>query len=233
MVRKRGTSGWQLKIQAEERRRLARELHDSTAQSLFAIGISLARLQEPSVLPPSDVKDTLVECQALCEHALKEIRTLSYLLHPPMLDQAGLVSALKWYINGFTKRSGIEVGLAATPNMGRLPRGMEMDLFRVVQETLTNIHRHSGSSTAAIRVTKQSSQLVLQIKDRGCGMPAKAATTEAEGVGSLGVGIVGMRQRLRQLGGRLEIESTAQGTTVTAFVPLAGTGGDDGSDRIG
>ena len=118
-----------LNLQDEERRRLARELHDSTAQSLFAIGISLARLQEPSVLPASDVKDTMVECQTLCEQALKEIRTLSYLLHPPMLDQAGLVSALKWYVNGFAKRSGIDVSLVATPNIGRLPRGVEMDLF--------------------------------------------------------------------------------------------------------
>jgi PAS domain S-box-containing protein len=213
-----------LDLQDEERRRISRQLHDVTAQNLFAISINLARLQELDPLPPHEFTETLAECQNLCEQSLQEVRTLSYLLHPPMLDQAGLVSALRWYIDGFTKRSGIDVGLVVTQEIGRLPREMETDLFRIVQEGLANILRHSGSSTATVRLEKQAAQLTLQIKDQGRGMPKRAVTAVPNRVESLGVGIAGMRQRLRQLGGRLKIDSVGQGTTVTATVPLPAKG---------
>jgi PAS domain S-box-containing protein len=209
-----------LDLQDEERRRIARQLHDVTAQNLFAISINLASLRESNLLPPRKLTVTLAECQSLCEQSLQEIRTLSYLLHPPMLDQAGLVSALQWYIDGFAKRSGIDVGLVVTQEIGRLPREMETDLFRVVQEGLANIHRHSGSSTATVRLEKKATQLTLQIIDQGHGMPERAVTAVLNRVESLGVGLAGMRQRLRQLGGWLKIDSDHQGTTVTATVPL-------------
>jgi len=170
-------------------------------------------------LTTSEGKDTLAECQALCEQSLQEIRTLSYLLHPPLLDQVGLVSTLQWYVDGFAKRSGIDVALVVMGEMGRLPRQVEMDLFRVVQEGLANVHRHSGSGTGTVRLEKQGAQLVLQIEDQGCGM-REALATPPEEVGSLGVGILGMRQRLRQHGGHLEITSSGQGTTVRVTVPL-------------
>ena len=135
-----------LSLQDEERRRIARQLHDVTAQNLFAITINLGSLARKEL--PANLKDSLTESQALCEQALQEIRTLSYLLHPPMLDQVGLVAALQWYIDGFSKRSSIEVNLVVTQEITRLRRDMETDLFRVVQESLVNIHRHSGSETA-------------------------------------------------------------------------------------
>jgi len=206
-----------LSLQDEERRRIARQLHDVTAQNLFAITINLGSLARKEL--PANLKDSLTESQALCEQALQEIRTLSYLLHPPMLDQAGLVAALQWYIDGFSKRSSIEVNLVVTQEITRLRRDMETDLFRVVQESLVNIHRHSGSETATVRLGQQADLLILQIEDQGRGIP-KAVRPESEGE-SLGVGILGMRHRMRQLGGRLEVESTAgEGTTVRAIVPL-------------
>src|SRR5262249_4234378 len=200
------------------RRRIARELHDVTAQNLFAATIGLARAERG--LQPAELRETLAECQTLCEQSLKEIRTLSYLLHPPMLDQAGLVPALEWYIEGFTRRSGIEVSLVAAEEIGRLSKDVERDLFRVVQEALTNVHRHSGSPIARIRLERQNHDLVLQIKDQGCGVRQKPAQANVSGIELLGVGIRGMHERLRQLSGRLEIESSDQGTTVTAVVPL-------------
>lgn len=214
-------TGRLLNLQDEERRRIARELHDLTAQNLFAITVNLARLQQ-GPLQSSEAAELVAECRGLCEQSLQEIRTLSYLLHPPMLDQAGLVSALQWYIEGFIKRSGIYVGLVVKQEVGRLPSEVETALFRIVQESLTNIHRHSGSGMASIRLETIGDQVLLRIKDQGQGMPAGAPLTEMEGSRSLGVGIAGMRQRLRQLGGRLEIKSSEQGTVVTAVVPLTG-----------
>jgi PAS domain S-box-containing protein len=205
-----------LGLQDEERRRLARQLHDVTAQNLFATTINLARLQTLSLA--REVKDVLAESQGLCEQGLQEIRTLSYLLHPPLLDQAGLIPALKWYIEGFSKRSGIDVGLVVPQEIDRLTHEVESALFRIVQESLANIHRHSGSNMADVRLEKEGTQVVLQIRDAGHGMPE--VTTAEPDIATLGVGIPGMRQRLLQLGGHLNIESSAKGTTVRATVPL-------------
>jgi PAS domain S-box-containing protein len=206
-------------LQDEERRRIARELHDVTAQNLFAISINLTKLQHLSTLGARE-KHILEESLALGEEALREIRTLSYLLHPPLLDQAGLVSALRWYVEGFSRRSGIYVDLIALEEIGRLPSEVETALFRIVQEGLTNIHRHSGSDTASIALAKKDGNAVLQIKDQGRGIRSKENSGSTEELPQLGVGIPGMRQRLRQLGGRLEVESSEQGTTITASVPL-------------
>jgi two-component system NarL family sensor kinase len=206
-------------IQDQERRRIARELHDGTAQNLFAISVNLQRLYQLSS-GNEEIQRLIAECQSLDEQSLKEIRTLSYLLHPPLLDQAGLVSALQWYVEGFTKRSGIFVEVFSEP-IGRLQSETEMALFRIVQEALSNVHRHSASEKASIRLTRINGEVVLQIKDQGKGLALADCSPDTNGAGSLGVGIPGMKQRLRQLGGTLEITSNHTGTTVSAVVPIA------------
>jgi PAS domain S-box-containing protein len=208
-----------LNLQDEERRRLALELHDVTAQNLFAINMNLSRLQRGRV-EPSEAREILAESRKLGHQSLQEIRTLSYLLHPPMLDQAGLVDALKWYVGGFIKRSGINVEVLTIDEIGRLPAEIEIALFRIVQESLTNIRRHSGSSSAKIRLEKARDQIILQIRDQGRGVPSNIHLTGPDGAESLGVGLPGMRQRLHQVGGSLLIESSDRGVVVTAMVPI-------------
>lgn len=208
-----------LNLQDDERRRLALELHDVTAQNLFAINMNLSRLQRGRV-EPAEVQEILAESRKLGHQSLQEIRTLSYLLHPPMLDQAGLVDALKWYVGGFIKRSGINVEMLTIHEIGRLPAEIEMAFFRIVQESLTNIRRHSGSSSANIRLEKTRDQVILQVSDQGRGMAAKINSAEKDEGESLGVGLPGMRQRLHQLGGSLIIESSDRGVVVTAIVPI-------------
>src|SRR5262249_49779249 len=159
---------------------------------------------------------------SLCEQVIKELRTLSFLLHPPLLDEAGLASALQWYARGFSERSGVQVDVALVHDVGRLASEVEVALFRVVQESLTNIHRHSGSTGANIRLMKEGDQVLVQVKDRGRGIRLETSGNSGDTIQTLGVGILGMRERLRQLGGRLEIESSYGGTTVTAIVPFAG-----------
>ncbi|HET6861803.1 MAG TPA: PAS domain S-box protein [Pyrinomonadaceae bacterium] len=205
-------------IQDEERRRIARELHDGTAQNLFAISINLAKLMQLDQLKANEIEQLLVECQSLGEQSLKEIRTLSYLLHPPLLDQSGLVSALQWYVEGFSKRSGIYVDVIAQP-IGRLSSDVETALFRIVQEALTNVRRHSCSETASIRLERRIGEVQLEINDQGRGLPP-INKARADGLPEMGVGIPGMKQRLRQLGGKLEITSSERGTSIVAVVPL-------------
>jgi signal transduction histidine kinase len=217
-------------IQDQERRRIARELHDGTAQNLFAISINLQKLYQLNT-ENEEVQRLITECLSLDEQSLKEIRTLSYLLHPPLLDQAGLVSALQWYVEGFTKRSGIFVEVFAEP-IGRLQSEIEMALFRVVQEALSNVRRHSTSETASIRLARRDSEVVLQINDQGLGLASGNGSPHTNGAISLGVGLPGMKQRLRQLGGTLEITSNHSGTTVSAVVPIA-KGVDYGSNTGG
>lgn len=214
-------------IQDEERRRIARELHDGTAQNLFAISINLQKLGHIDRLDSDEVEELICESQTLVEQSLREIRTLSYLLHPPLLDQAGLVSALQWYVEGFSKRSGINIDLHAQP-IGRLASDVEMALFRIVQEALSNVRRHSASETASIRLEHRHSAVVLEIKDQGRGLAVEGNDFDPNGAVCPGVGIPGMKQRLRQLGGKLEITSNGHGTTVSAVVPLA-NGKNNGS----
>ena len=207
-----------LNVTDNERRRIAMELHDVTGQNLAAISFNLASLDHASALP-SNLRNTLADCQTLCQESLKEIRTLSYLLHPPTLDKFGLVGAVEWYVRGFIERTGIDVTLDIKKEIGRLPPELEMNLFRVVQEGLTNIRRHSGSDTATIRLDKQETQLILQIEDRRKRLPNNAGTRKHGGNIRAGVGIPAMRERLRHHGGYLEIRSHDTGTTLTAIVP--------------
>jgi len=208
-----------LDSQDQERRRVARELHDGTAQNLCAIKLNLENLESTMALPVN-FQHTFLDCRTLCQQSLEEIRTLSYLLHPPMLDEAGLLASLHWYLDGFTRRSGIDVEFIATQDIGRLPEKVEMDLFRIVQECLANIHRHSGSRTAQVCMELQATQVVLRVQDQGRGMPSPHSGGNPVGSRPAGVGLSGMAQRLRYLGGHLEIESNSYGTMITAVVPL-------------
>jgi signal transduction histidine kinase len=216
-------SGRLLHLQDEERRRIARELHDSTGQSLITLVMNLAQLDKLAGTMDPAARQALSESRALAKDCSNEIRTLSYLLHPPMLDQVGLAKFLPWYANGFTERSGIRVQVNVTPDLGRLPREVEIVLFRIVQESLTNIQRHSDSPTAGIRLFRQPAEVTMEVSDQGRGIPSKTLIDlrSKDGAGAgLGVGIAGMRERLKQLGGRLDITSGEQGTTVRAVLPL-------------
>ena len=208
-----------LDLQDLERRRIAREMHDGTAQNLFAINMALTRLLQQTTAP--EFRATLEECMSLCEQSREEIRTLSYVLHPPMLDRAGLASALKWYLEGFSSRTGIDVDLFVSRKLRRLPAEIEVDLFRVAQEALTNIHLHSGSRIATVKLVRDPECVMLQIRDRGRGIPPGIAGADRPGF--IGVGILGMRERLAQINGTLDVDSSGEGTTITAIVPLINT----------
>jgi PAS domain S-box-containing protein len=216
----RELSGHLLRLRDAERRRIARELHDTTAQSLAALAMNLARVKEAGApLDPSATR-ALAESLELAASCSREIRTLSYLLHPPLLDELGLAAALRWYADGFAQRSGIEVALEVAPELGRLHQEVELALFRVVQESLTNIHRHSGSSRASIHVLAAASEVVLRVVDEGRGLPVPAGAAGAGGGGGGGGALAGRRERIRQLGGRMEIRSGREGTTVEAALPF-------------
>jgi two-component system, NarL family, sensor kinase len=214
-------SGRLLSLQDEERRRIARELHDSTAQILSALSLSLAvaRRQANSIDPV--VLEKLSDAEELAQRASAEIRTLSYLLHPPLLDESGLASALREYAKGFAERTGIGVELDVPSEWERLSQDFDTTLFRIAQEALTNIHRHSGSKTAEIRLIRGVTEVTLEVQDTGSGM-APGTLDSTVGATALGVGIRGMRERVRQLRGRLEIISDRNGTTVRALLPIGG-----------
>ncbi len=216
----RELSGRLLHVQDEERRRLARELHDATAQTLVALAMNLALLKESAAELNANSNKILCESLALAQQCSREIRTLSYLLHPPLLEELGLASTLRWYAEGFAKRSGLEVTLELPCDLTRLSLEVETTLFRIVQESLTNIHRHSGSPTAKIRMVQDGTHLCLEVADQGAGMPPAALERARSGAAALGVGIAGMRERARQLRGRLEIDSRRGGTTIRAILPL-------------
>jgi signal transduction histidine kinase len=209
-----------LQIRDEERRRIARDLHDSIGQMLVAQGMYLFSVAAEAKHLSTAAAKALADSTALIEQMSGELRTISYLLHPPLLDEAGLSSALRWYAEGFAERSKIKISLELTPGLGRLSDEFEIAIFRIVQECLTNIHRHSGSSTASIRLAVSPAEIMLEIRDAGRGIPRQKRSQVASG--SLhGVGIRGMRERIVQLGGRVEINSNGQGTAVIARLPLA------------
>lgn len=208
-----------LQLQDEERRHIARELHDSVGQLLAAISMNISKVAgEKSKLSPAAEK-CVEENAGLVEQALTEIRTMSHLLHPPLLDEIGLESAIKWYTEGFAQRSNIDVALDLPPNLGRLSSDIEIALFRVMQECLTNIHRHSGSTRAAIRLAQNHVGLELEVSDEGKGISTEKQRA-LNSSGSLGVGFRGMRERVRQLGGNLQIRSNGTGTMVTVTLPI-------------
>ena len=215
----RHLSGRLLQSQDEERRRIARELHDSTGQNLVALATMLGQLS--GSVPSLDRKSRtlLSECKALAEQCIREIRTLSYVLHPPVLDEAGLEDAIRDYAKGFTNRSGIRVELELSLRLQRMQRDIELALFRVVQEALTNIQRHSNSKTAKIRIDRDSN-LTVEISDVDGGASAGVKSEEKEARFEVGVGILSMQERVKLIGGRLDIDSTGQGTTVRVTIPL-------------
>jgi signal transduction histidine kinase len=208
-----------LQTQDEERRRIARELHDGIGQDMAAMKMNLARIGRERANLSAGAGRALDENCQLVEEASQQIRTMSHLLHPPLLDEVGIESALRWYVDGFAERSKIRVRMELTPGFGdELPRDLALSLFRIVQESLTNIHRHSGSPTALIRIERSPTEIVLRVEDEGHGISAEQREKIYSGEG--GVGFRGMQERVRQFGGRLEIESSERGTRVTAVVPF-------------
>lgn len=206
---------WRLmRVQDEERRRIARDLHDSTAQALAALSMNLSALaRENAPLTEERRKQVLKESVFLAEQATSELRTTSYLLHPPLLDESGLPAALSWLVTGFAERSGIVVKLQIAEEVQRMPIEVETTIFRVVQESLHNVHRHSASKTAEIYLRKEGNELALEVRDHGSGLSRKPGE-------AMGVGISGMKERLLQLGGTLEIEPNNPGIAVVARLPL-------------
>jgi PAS domain S-box-containing protein len=213
-----------LQLQDEERRRIARDLHDITGQKIVVLSMALDRLARSPDLHDPEAQETLREGRDMVRKIGEETRTLSYLLHPPLLDECGLDSAVRWYAEGFEKRSGIKLKVDILANLGRLPTEIETALFRVVQESLTNVHRYSGSETAEIRVRLSSGDVQLDVVDYGKGVQTKAVKAAVEGSGLLGVGIPGMRERLHQLGGKLDVDFGREGTRVTATLPIRKAG---------
>jgi PAS domain S-box-containing protein len=192
----RDLSGRLLRIQDEERRRIARELHDSAGQNLAALGLQLAVISEDAKHDPSQLPNRIEDAKTLVQHLIQEIRTTTYLLHPPLLDESGLASALGWYVQGVKERSGLDVALTIPRNFERLAPDMELAIFRLVQECLTNIHRHSGSRTALITIGRRGEHILVEIEDHGNGMsPEHLAEVQLHGTG---VGTRGIRERLRQ-----------------------------------
>jgi PAS domain S-box-containing protein len=216
----RHLSGQLLRSQDEERRRIARDLHDSMAQNLIALATSLDQLRGsiPSLTGKS--RNLISEAIELADQCIREARTLSYVLHPPMLDEAGLEDAIRHYVKGFTERSGIQVDLEVSRTVERMPRDIELALFRVVQESLTNIHRHSGSPEAKIRIDRDPDHLTLVVSDRGHGVSGDGLKRDGGPRFELGVGIPSMQERVKLIGGRLDIDSTSSGTTVRVTIPF-------------
>jgi PAS domain S-box-containing protein len=213
----RELSGLLLESQDAERRHIARELHDSAGQTLTAIGLQLARISEEAKKDAALAKE-VHNAEDLVQHLARELRTTSYLLHPPLLDETGISSALSWYVQGLAERSNLEIDLQVPENFGRLPSEMELVIFRLVQECLTNIHRHSGSKIALIGIEREGNTVRVKVEDQGKGMsPERLAAIQSQGTG---VGIRGMRERVRHLRGDLVIESNGSGTKICATFPL-------------
>jgi two-component system NarL family sensor kinase len=214
----RKLSGRLLGIQDQERRRIARELHDSLGQYLAALKIALELLA--SSTSPDRTKSLIAECMDVVGKSIIETRTLSHLLHPPLLDEAGFASAASWFVTGFSQRSGITVSLDLPDDLPRLSEAVEIALFRVLQESLTNVHRHSHARSAEIKVEVDAEEIAMEVSDHGRGMP-ELILQQLRGDGTkLGVGLAGMRERIHELGGTFDVTSGASGTTVRAAVPL-------------
>jgi signal transduction histidine kinase len=216
----RNLSARLMQVQDAERRRIAREMHDSVGQLVAAVSMNLSAVREQSDRLDAKGAKAVAETIMLVGEIEREIRTISHLLHPPLLDEAGLGSALRWYVDGFSERSKISVDVSIPSDFGRLPNDMEIAVFRIVQECLTNIHRHSGSATATINMEAEDSRIVVRVQDKGKGIPLKRQQ-ELNSTDRTGVGFRGMRERVRQLGGSLEIQSDANGTIIVATLPLA------------
>jgi PAS domain S-box-containing protein len=216
----RRLSGQILRLQDEERRRIARELHDSTGQNLVALATSLSQLHASVPSSGRKLRKLASQCQALADQCIREVRTLSYLLHPPMLDEAGLEDAIRHYADGFAERTGIKVELEISPRFERMTPDVEVALFRVVQESLTNIQRHSGSLQAKIRIERDPGKITLEISDKGSGISGNLRRRNGKLSLGLGVGIPSMHERVKLIGGQLDIESSSSGTMVRVTIPV-------------
>jgi signal transduction histidine kinase len=217
----RSLSARLIATQDEERRRIARDLHDSVGQLVATLSMNngLVLMQAENLSPEAD--GALRQNAALTQQLSKEIRTISHLLHPPLLDEIGLLPAIKLFAGGFSERSNVKVTVDLSPEIGRLPPNMEISIFRIVQECLTNVYRHSGSETASIKIYPSADRmLTVQVCDQGKGIPAELRLSMSLGT-SHGVGFSGMRERVRELGGTLEIQSSENGTIVSAEFPVA------------
>ena len=222
----RRLSGRLLQLQDEERRRFARELHDSLGQYLVSLKMNLSLLLNR----PGESHGLLAESIKLVDESITETRTLSYLLHPPMLDEAGFASAANWYVSGFAQRSGVDVKVNISEDHPRLPSEVELALFRILQESLTNIHKHAKSTTAEVTVDVQAGQVCLTIGDNGKGIPNDLLTRFQSDGTDTGVGLSGMRERVSELGGQLKIHTSTAGTTIAAVIPLAKAVGAKGAE---
>lgn len=210
-----------LQVQDGERRRIARELHDGVGQLLVAIGMNFSQVFREKERLSNSAASCVAENMSLINQATSEIRTASYLLHPPMLDERGLASALAWLVEGFSQRSKVGVTLQVAPDLGRLPQEHELTLFRVVQECLTNIHRHSGSSTANVRLSRTAKEIRLEVRDSGKGIDQATTANIAAGV-SVGVGMRGMQERIKSVRGRMIVDSDQSGTSIVVTLQTAG-----------
>jgi signal transduction histidine kinase len=211
----RRLTGRLLQLQDAERRKFSRELHDSLGQYLVGVKMNL------EMFATRRQDEYLVEAVQLVDQSIAETRTISHLLHPPLLDETGLASAAKWYVEGFAQRSGIQVAVDLPQDLGALPKPVALGLFRVLQESLTNIHRHANSTRAEVAVHLLSAEVVLKVRDYGKGI-ALEQLDNFRTKGSSGVGLAGMRERIRELGGRLRIEPVAPGTSISVTLPLSG-----------
>jgi PAS domain S-box-containing protein len=202
-------------IRDEERRRLGRELHDSQGQYLAAIKMNLEMIETTDAALSTVQKSALTEAITLLERSMREIRVISHLLHPPLLDEIGLQAVVPWYLNSFSERSGIQIDLDMPSDIAKFPDQVELAVFRVLQECLTNVHRHSGSKVAKVKILPEETSVTLEVLDRGRGMSSQNGSEPV-----MGVGITGMRERVRELGGHFEINSDAEGTVVRAVLPF-------------
>lgn len=218
----RRLSGRILNLQDDERRRIARELHDSLGQYLVSIKINLDLLSQ--MVSEAQQKDIISECLQVVQQCLSETRTISHLLHPPLLDEAGFASAARWYSEGFAERSGFQVSLDISPDLERLDRDTETTLFRILQEALTNVHRHSAGTTVRIALQVDAELVQLEISDNGKGIPEERLRRLSEDDSVTGVGLAGMRERVRELGGTLLIGTAFPGTTITVKIPVLQSG---------
>jgi two-component system, NarL family, sensor kinase len=213
-----------LQAQDEERRRVARELHDSFGQYLAVLKINLDQLAGAGPFSDLERKHTaglLSECLETVQQCIVETRTMSHLLHPPLLDEVGFASAAQWYVEGFGKRSKIDVRLDLPNDLPRLPAAVELAFFRALQECLTNVHRYSGSSAVDIKVAVDAEEVSLSVRDYGRGMSTETLRKFRDHGSGVGIGLSGMRERMRELGGQLELSSDGRGTTVCARVPIS------------
>jgi signal transduction histidine kinase len=204
--------------QDEERRRIARELHDSTGQKLAVLEINLSMVKAAISTPSREFDEILLQCASLTKSISDELRTLSYLLHPPMLDECGLKTAIRSYVSGINQRNGLEVEVAIPQDLCRLSEEAELAIFRMVQASLTNVHLHSGASKAKVKIRQTLDGVIVVVRDEGCGIPEGVLDHKSR-ARTVGIGITGMRERVKQLGGRLEIETGRKGTKVKATIP--------------